>query len=455
METLGRIIATCIRYGSLGGMAGATAGCTVGGLVGIFGHDPLGQVMADAVTVGGLTVAGPAAVLGACDAWHDEPWLLWEPDALSWPAPGTAMKKLAAELFGTFALVFAGTGAITINGVSGGVVSHVGIALTFGLVVLAMIYAVGDVSGAHLNPAVTAGFFLSRRFPGRWVLPYVAAQTVGALVASLLVHALFPDHPTLGATLPAGPSGQSFLLEGVLTLLLMFVILSVSTGAKEKGPLAGVAVGSVIAFEALFAGPISGASMNPARSLAPALVSGHLEHLWVYLVAPLLGACLAVPACCCVHEEPCCRPAPKKGGLPMTEPVIAHPPRRLLFVCVENSNRSQMAEAFARIHGGDCVEAYSAGSRPSGRVNPKAVEVMGERAYDLTTHRSKSLAEVPQVEYDAVVGMGCGDDGCPLVKAKRREEWDVPDPKALPPEEFRAVADLIEQKVKALLAQMG
>lgn len=127
-------------------------------------------------------------------------------------------------------------------------------------------------------------------------------------------------------------------------------------------------------------------------------------------------------------------------------------PKRLLFVCVENSNRSQMAEAFARLHGGARVEAYSAGSRPSGRVNPRAVEFMREVGYDLTRHQSKSLAELPAGEFDVVVGMGCGDEGCPLVRAGRHEEWAIPDPKALPPEQYRAVRDLIEVKVKELLA---
>ncbi|HEY2573312.1 MAG TPA: aquaporin [Verrucomicrobiaceae bacterium] len=183
------------------------------------------------------------------------------------------MKKLFAEFFGTFALVFAGTGAIIINDVTGGSVTHVGVALTFGLVVMAMIYAVGDVSGAHLNPAVTLGFFVARRIEGRFVLGYVASQIAGALAASGLLHLMFPQHASLGATMPAGPAFQSALLELVLTALLMFVILCVSTGAKERGITAGVAVGAVIALEALFAGPISGASMNPARSLAPAIVS--------------------------------------------------------------------------------------------------------------------------------------------------------------------------------------
>jgi aquaporin Z len=216
------------------------------------------------------------------------------------------MRKLAAELIGTFVLVFAGTGAIVIDGVSGGAVSHVGVGLTFGLVVLAMIYAVGDVSGAHLNPAVTLGFVAARRFPGRWVAPYIASQCIGALLASLLLRVMFPMDPTLGATLPAGGAMQSFALEAVLAFILMFVILSVSTGPKEKGIMAGIAVGAVIALEALFAGPISGASMNPARSLAPALLSGRLDSLWVYLTAPSLGALASVAACRCVHEKGCC-----------------------------------------------------------------------------------------------------------------------------------------------------
>jgi len=215
------------------------------------------------------------------------------------------MRRIAAEVLGTFALVFAGTGAIVVNDVSGGTVSHVGIALTFGLIVLAMVYALGDVSGAHLNPAVTLGFFAARRFEGRWVAPYIVSQCAGAILASLALRLMFPTNATL-ATLPAGDALQSFVLEFLLTFLLLFVILSVSTGSKEKGVLAGVAVGSVIALEALFAGPISGASMNPARSLAPALVSLRLDSLWVYLTAPVLGGCAGVLACRCVQDPGCC-----------------------------------------------------------------------------------------------------------------------------------------------------
>ena len=216
------------------------------------------------------------------------------------------MKKLLAEFIGTFALMFAGTGAIVINDVSGGSITHVGIALTFGLVILAMIYAVGDISGAHFNPAVTSGFWLSGRFAGRQVLPYILAQCLGAIAASGTLHFLFPTHATLGATLPAGSDMQSFVLELILTLILLLVILNVSTGAKEKGVTAGIAIGAVIGLEAMFAGPICGASMNPARSLAPALVSGHLEHLWIYLAAPVIGACLAVFACRGCQDSACC-----------------------------------------------------------------------------------------------------------------------------------------------------
>lgn len=214
-----------------------------------------------------------------------------------------------AEFLGTAILVFAGCGAIIVDGISGGAISHAGIALTFGFVVLAMIYTFGDASGAHLNPAVTIAFWRAGRFEGKSVPPYLAAQFLGSLTASGLLRFLFPAHPTQGATLPAGSWHQSFILEVVLTFILMLVILSVSTGAKEKGITAGIAIGSVIALEAMFAGPISGASMNPARSLAPAIASGNLKDVWIYLAAPVLGALLAIPACCAVREPgTCCTP---------------------------------------------------------------------------------------------------------------------------------------------------
>ncbi|HZL33813.1 MAG TPA: aquaporin [Tepidisphaeraceae bacterium] len=205
------------------------------------------------------------------------------------------MKKYAAEIFGTFALVFAGTGAVVIDTVVPGSVGHVGVSITFGLIVMAMVYAVGDVSGAHINPAVTVGFWLARRMEGRCVVPYILSQLTGAILASLLLRALFTNKAYLGATLPAGSALQSFVLEAVLTGLLMFVILCVSTGPKEIGIMAGIAIGGVVGLEAMFAGPICGASMNPARSLAPALVSGHLQYLWVYIAGPLAGSIASIP----------------------------------------------------------------------------------------------------------------------------------------------------------------
>jgi aquaporin NIP len=216
------------------------------------------------------------------------------------------LKRALAELVGTFGLVFAGTGAVVIDGVSGGQVTHVGVALTFGLIVMVMIHALGDVSGAHMNPAVTLAFSVARRFPLRAVPSYILAQCMGAVLASVTLRILFPTHLTLGATLPAGSAAQSFVLELLMTWLLMLVILCVSDGARERGLMAGIAVGAIVALEALFGGPISGASMNPARSIGPAIVSGRTEALWLYILAPTIGALSAVPMCRWIRAPGCC-----------------------------------------------------------------------------------------------------------------------------------------------------
>lgn len=205
------------------------------------------------------------------------------------------MKKYLTEFLGTYALVFAGTGAIIIDQQTHGGVTHAGIAVTFGLVIMSMIYAFGDISGAHLNPAVSIAFTLAGKFPFRQLLPYIISQLTGALAASFTLKFLFPASQYLGATLPAGSDMQSFILEFILTFFLMLVIISVAKGSKEQGMFAGLAIGSVVGLEAMFAGPICGASMNPARSLAPAIVSGHIEHLWIYLVATTIGAAAAIP----------------------------------------------------------------------------------------------------------------------------------------------------------------
>jgi aquaporin Z len=204
------------------------------------------------------------------------------------------MRKCLAEFIGTFTLVFCGTGAVIINDISNGQVTHIGIAITFGLVVMAMIYAVGEVSGAHMNPAVTIAFAVNKTFAWKETIPYIVSQVLGAIAASLVLKMLFPSSLLLGATLPSGSAMQSFILEIFLTFFLMFVVLQVATGSKEQGMFAGLAIGSVVLLEAMFAGPVSGASMNPARSLAPALISGHLDDLWIYLTAPFIGALIAV-----------------------------------------------------------------------------------------------------------------------------------------------------------------
>lgn len=205
------------------------------------------------------------------------------------------MNKYISEFLGTFALVFAGTGAIIINDVSDGTITHLGVALTFGLIVMVMIYAVGDISGAHFNPAVSLGFWLAKRLPSKELLFFILSQTAGAFMATVLLKVIFPQHPTLGTTEPHFiSSGSAFVVETILTFILMFVIIHVAEGSKEKGLMAGIAIGGTVALEAIFAGPITGASMNPARSFAPSIISGNLEYLWIYLSAPFLGASLAI-----------------------------------------------------------------------------------------------------------------------------------------------------------------
>jgi aquaporin NIP len=204
------------------------------------------------------------------------------------------MKKIVAEFTGTYILVFCGTGAVVIDQTTNGVITHTGIAITFGLVVMSLIYALGDVSGAHFNPAVSIAFTIAKKFPLTSLPSYILAQLAGATAASYTLKLLFPGNEMLGATMPAGSEMQSFILEVLLTFFLMLVIMKVAHGSKETGMFAGIAIGSVVLLEAMFAGPVSGASMNPARSFGPAVASLHFEHLWIYLTAPVLGASAAI-----------------------------------------------------------------------------------------------------------------------------------------------------------------
>lgn len=216
--------------------------------------------------------------------------------------------RYIAEVLGTFCLVFAGCGAIIVNDLFGGQLGLIGICTVFGLIVMAMVYSVGNISGAHINPAVTIGFYIAGRFPLHFVMPYIGCQFIGAVVAAGILRFLFPGHETLGGTAPAIPIVPALAVEVLLTFILMFVILNVSTGHKEKGIMAGVAVGGVVALNAMVGGPLTGASMNPARSLGPALVSMEWQSMWIYIVGPVIGVILALPTCRWIQGPDCCPP---------------------------------------------------------------------------------------------------------------------------------------------------
>jgi len=193
-------------------------------------------------------------------------------------------------MIGTFALVFAGCGAIMVDRLTGGSITTLGIGITFGLVIMVMVYATGHISGAHFNPSVTLAFAATGHFSWREVPAYVAGQLIAALLAASMLKVVLGPVADLGATFPAGTATQSLMLESVLTFFLMFVITSVATDGRAVGLMAGCAIGGTVALGAIFGGPISGASMNPARSLGPALASGRLDSLWIYVAGPVLGA---------------------------------------------------------------------------------------------------------------------------------------------------------------------
>jgi len=226
-------------------------------------------------------------------------------------------RLLVAEMIGTFALVFAGCGAVMVDAKTHQL-GHVGVAITFGLVIMFGIYAVGHISGAHFNPAVTFAFALTRHFPWPRTLAYWGAQVTGALIAALLLRASLGNIAHVGATLPSGSEGQSFLWEFVMSGFLMFVILAVATDTRAVGEAAAIAIGGTIGLDAMFGGPISGASMNPARSFAPAIVSGDLHALWLYILAPIVGTSLGALAYQFVRGE-----ATRPAALPTPEELRA------------------------------------------------------------------------------------------------------------------------------------
>ena len=234
-------------------------------------------------------------------------------------------KVLLAEFIGTFILVFTGTGAVVFDSMSNGAITHIGISLIFGLVVMVIVYALGDISGAHINPAVTIGFAISGEFPFKRVAPYILSQCLGATAASFSLLALFGNHNEMGSTIPIEIEGQRLIyecliLEVIITFILMFVILNVVS--PDKKLVAGIIIGGIIAVESGFAGPISGASMNPARSLGPAIASGNFTGFWIYIVGTISGAALAVPAWKFI------RPNKRQSGRPNRNRPRNRPPQR-------------------------------------------------------------------------------------------------------------------------------
>jgi aquaporin Z len=218
------------------------------------------------------------------------------------------MKQYISETIGTFALIFCGCGAMTINEITNGSISHVGVAATWGLIVMAMIYAFGEISGAHFNPAVTIAFAFAKKFSWNEVPKYILAQAIGGVFAAFMLWFLFPESQFLGETTPADgfPPYKAAILEFILTFFLMVVVINVSTGSKEIGTMAGIAIGGVVLLEAMFAGPMTKASMNPIRSIAPAIFTGNFQYLWLYITAPILGAIAAVSSCKLVKDDKCC-----------------------------------------------------------------------------------------------------------------------------------------------------
>ncbi|CAM4439551.1 MIP/aquaporin family protein [Paenibacillus tarimensis] len=238
--------------------------------------------------------------MGATELKRELPVLVYEAERGQEPL-SMLRKKWIAEFIGSYFLVFAGTGAVIVNTLTSSL-THIGVAITFGLVVMALIYAFGHVSGAHFNPAVTLAFLFLRQIDARTALSFVVTQCLGALAASLTLLSMFGHVGSLGATLPSGSWQQSAVMEFILTFALMLVILASAVHAKASKSFAGIAIGGTVALEAMFAGPVSGASMNPARSLGPAIVSGSLSHLWLYIVCTTAGAVLAAYVYNQLHE---------------------------------------------------------------------------------------------------------------------------------------------------------
>ena len=330
---------------------------------------------------------------------------------------------------------------------SGGLVTDLGEALSSGLVVMAMVYAIGHISGAHINPAVTLGLMLSRRIPWRHAPAYWGAQIGGAVLAAGTLRALFGNIASVGGHRPSGDVAQSLGLEVVLTFLLMFVIMAVVANPGRIGSASGLAIGGTVAFGVLVGGPISGGSMNPARSFGPALVGWTWTAHWVYWAGPLLGAMLGASAYRFLEM------GRERAKRPRSEETERTPVKRVLFACVHNSGRSQMAEAFAKYHADGAIEFESAGTMPADRVNPLVVEAMREKGIDVSAKKPKPITREMADRVNFVVTMGCNiEEACPGLLAST-EDWGLDDPAGKTIEAVREIRDQIEARVRRLVSE--
>ena len=360
------------------------------------------------------------------------------------------MSRFVAEAIGTFALVFFAAGAVMVDELSDGRITTLGAALSSGLVVMAMVYCTGHVSGAHINPAVTLGFTLTRRLRWKFAPVYWSAQLGGAMLAATTLRLLFGLVAGMGGHTPTGGVSQSLGLEIVLTFFLMFVIMAVTTNQNRIGNASGLVIGGAIALGTLVGGPISGGSMNPARSFGPALVGWAWTDHWLYWTGPLAGAALGAVVFLWLTRLN----TGEQAELQNNQGKATVKMNRVLFACVHNAGRSQMAEAFAKRFANGAAEFESAGTMPADRVNPIVVEAMKEKGIDISDYRPRLMTQEMLERADKVITMGCSiEEACPAVRVAI-EDWDLVDPEGKTLEEVKDIRDQIEVQVKGLVSDM-
>ncbi|MQF82619.1 MIP family channel protein [SAR202 cluster bacterium AD-802-E10_MRT_200m] len=353
--------------------------------------------------------------------------------------------RFLAETIGTFGLVFFAAGSVMVDSIAQGILTLIGLALCSGLAVMTMIYTFGPISGAHINPAVTFGFALTGRLPWKDAGVYVIAQITGAVIAALLLRATFGLVADVGGHAPSGSPIQSFVLEISLTFFLMAVIIATTVNHRQFGSLAGLVIGGTVALCIVMGGPISGGSMNPARSFGPALVAWNWGSHWVYWIGPLVGSSLGGILCSWLLKHWTQVTGKKENEGNVTEG------KRVLFACVHNSGRSQMAEAFARKIWGNSIIFESAGTDPADRVNPLVVKAMEEKGIKIGDHTPRLLTQEIYDNADRVITMGCSiSDVCASID-ETTEDWALEDPEGKTLEDIRVIRNEIEVRIKALL----